>query len=290
MRQWLRSHLTYVKRSVRRRHAFVLVTTGAALAIGGIASASHISNVSSLPVWKVTPGALPGPGGTPPFANVQLEVQAHTNYAHPSDAAQGGVLQTITVLFDDDVKINLAGIPPCTATFSSGATIAQAWERCGPGADQPGEVNAYLSPATGVSGTASTAPPSNFPACTLVFKRSSNPDRLLLFLRLFGTPNGTPDCASPATNTAGSRSGAFVGSLANAGVADFGRKLTAPVFGTFGGCCTFAWDDFYFKLKRASAFQARCRDANKLLGLRGRFVYSGSGQPADTVNKQFGCT
>ena len=75
-----------------------------------------------------------------------------------------------------------------------------------------------------------------------------------------------------------------MGTLSPAGVADFGRKLTIP--GLNNG---LPWDDFYVKLKRASVFQARCRDANKLLGLRGTFTYTGT-EPADTVTKQFGCT
>ena len=75
-----------------------------------------------------------------------LFVHTGTVYAHPTQAALGGKAKTVTLLFDDDGKLNLAGIPMCTASFGGGTTIAQAWERCGPGADGPGEVNAYLSP------------------------------------------------------------------------------------------------------------------------------------------------
>ena len=83
-------------------------------------------------------------------------------------------------------------------TSPAGTTIAQAWERCGPGADTAPEVNAYLSPSTAVSGTASTAPPANFAGCTLVFKRSAT--SVLLFTRVALLQNGAPQCANPATN------------------------------------------------------------------------------------------
>ena len=281
-------------RRIKSRSAVVLaLPVAAALAVGGIAYASHISNTSTLPTWNVTPSALPGngTGGNPPFQAVQLDLQTHTIYAHPGDKPQGGFPKTITLLFDDDVKINLAGIPSCTANFAppnqaDHATIAQAWERCGPGADTPPEVNAYLSPATAVSGTASTAPPANFGACALVFKRGSSPDRLLLYMRFFVQVNSVPNCSSPATNTAGNGNATLVGTLSSAGVADFGRKLTV----TGIDALNFPLDDFKAKLKRASVFSARCKDTNKLLNLRGTFAYTGTGQATDTVNKTKTCT
>ena len=128
---------------IRRRYAVLAFASVAALAVAGIASANHVSNTSTLPTWNVTPGALPGSGGgganggSGTTAPVQLDVQTHTDYAHPGDAAQGGRAKTVTLLFDNDVVVNLSGIPSCNANFTSGTTIAQAWERCGPGADTP---------------------------------------------------------------------------------------------------------------------------------------------------------
>jgi hypothetical protein len=265
------------------------------LTVGGIASASHVSNTSSLPTWNVTPSALPGSGGggnggSGTTAAVALDVQTATVYAHPGDASQGGKAKTVTLLFDNDVVINLQGIPSCNATFTAGTTIAQAWERCGPGADTAPEVNAYLSPATAVSGTASTAPPSNFPGCTLVFKRSST--SLLLFARVALIQNGAPNCANPATNTAGNTSTILTGNLSNVSTTDFKTKLNVPNIDQL----PLPLDNFKAKVKRASVFKARCKDNNKLLNLRGTFAYSNDGpggnpdQPSDTVNKTKACT
>jgi hypothetical protein len=49
-------------------------------------------------------------------------------------------------------------------------------------------------------------------------------------------------------------------------------------------------DDFKAKVKRGGVFKARCHDPNKLLNLRAKWVYSGSGQRSDTVRKAFACT
>jgi hypothetical protein len=269
---------------IRRRYAILVAVAATAFGAFGAAAAAQANNVSTLPTWNVTPSALPGPGGTPPFANAQLDVQTHTNFTSPGNKPAGGFTKTVTLLFDDDVKLNLAGIPSCTATFGGSTTIAQAWERCGPGADTAPEVNAYLSPPTAVSGTASTAPASNFNGCTLVFKKSAT--QVLLFARMTLVANGTPNCASPATNSSGNTSVTLAGTLSSAGVADYGTKLTVPNV----DLQPLPLDDFKAKLKRTSAFQARCRDSNKLLNLRGTFAYSGSGEAPDTVNKTKACT
>ena len=275
---------------IRRRYAVLAFASVAALAVAGIASANHVSNTSTLPTWNVTPGALPGSGGgganggSGTTAPVQLDVQTHTDYAHPGDAAQGGRAKTVTLLFDNDVVVNLSGIPSCNANFTSGTTIAQAWERCGPGADTAPEVNAYLSPSTAVSGTASTAPPANFAGCTLVFKRSAT--SVLLFTRVALLQNGAPQCANPATNEAGNTSTTLIGNLSSVTTPDFKTKLTVPNVDQL----PLPLDDFKATLKRGNVFKARCQDTNKLLNLRGTFQYSGAGQATDTVNKTKACT
>jgi hypothetical protein len=266
----------------RRHYLGFAVAFLAVLAVGGVASANHTSNVSSLPAFSFAPKDLPN---NTTFKAGQLTVRTHTNYSHPGDKARGGFAKTVTLLFDNDLRVNLSGIPSCTATFGSSTTIAQAWERCGPGADTAPEVNAYLSPPGAVSGRASTAPPSNFNACTLVFKRSNSPLRLLLFSRVTLVANGTANCSNPATNSSGNTSVTLVGNLSNISAADFRTKLVVPGIDQLA----LPLDDFLARIKRGGAFAARCRDANKLLNLRGTFVYSGSGQPADTVNKTFGC-
>jgi hypothetical protein len=267
---------------LRRRYAILAFASVAALIVGGTALANHTSNVSSVRTFTFAPRDLPANT----FRAGALTVRVHTNYAHPGDKPRGGFAKTVTLLFDNDMRVNLTGIPSCTATFGSGTTIRAAWERCGPGADQAGEVNAYLSPPGAVSGRASTAPPSNFDACTLVFKRGGNPGRILLFARVRLVPNGTANCSNPATNTGGNTSVTLVGTLGSVTQADFRTRLRVPNIDQLA----LPLDDFRARVKRAGVFKARCGDGNKLLNLKANWVYSGSGQANDTVNKAFGCT
>ena len=67
------------------------------------------------------------------------------------------------------------------------------------------------------------------------------------------------------------------GTLTNAGVADFGKKLTVPNVDTL----PLALDDFQAKIQKSNYVQARCFDANKTWNYRGIFAYSGSGEPTD---------
>jgi hypothetical protein len=293
---------------LKRRYLVLAFASVTAFVVGGVAYADHgptphthcgptpnncTDNHSSLPTWNVAPSALPGSGnggtngGSGTLANVALTVQTHTNYAHPGDPLQGGKVAKVELWFDNDVAVNLSGIPSCTATFGSGTTIAAAWERCGPGADEPGEVNAYLSPPGAVSGTISTAPPGNFPGCNLVFKKSGT--QLLLFARATLVQNGTPNCSNPATNTSGNTSTTLTGALSTQAVtADYKTKLNVPLPSTI----PLALDDFKSTVKRGGVFRARCRDTNKRLNLRGKFTYTDSQteQPPDTVNKFKACT
>jgi len=275
-------------RSRKRRFAVILAFASvAALTVGGFASA-HDANVSSLPTWTVVPGALPGPSPVPTSrVPVELNIQTATTFAHAGTKSQGGFVKTVTLLIDDDVKVNLAGVPSCTTTFPASAELKDAWNACGPGA--PAANNAYLSPATAVSGVASTAPPSNFSACVLVFKKSAT--SLLLFSEV--NTVGTFSCANPGTNTSGETSVTLAGNLGTAGVADFGTKLTVPNVDKLA----LPLDNFKAKVKRASVFSAWCKDTNKLLNLRGTFVYSNDPPPppsdpqsTDVVNKTFTCS
>ena len=277
-----------------RRSATVLALAAAgALAVSGTAFASHTSNVASVPIWNVTPNALPGSGGggnggSGATAPVTLTVQTATTFAHPGLPGYGGVTKVLSLLFDNDIVFNLAGVPNCTATFTTDTTIGGptgAWNKCGPGANEPGEVNAYLSPPGVVSGTASTVPPSNFPGCVLVFKRSAT--SLLLFARVTEVPNGTANCSTPASNTTGDTSLIMTGTLGSVTNPDWKTRLLVADMDLL----PLALDNLKATLKRASVFSARCRDTNKLLNLRATFAYTGYGtQPNDTVNKAKACT
>jgi hypothetical protein len=301
----------------RRKYILLAFASFAALAVGGVAYADHgpggntgtkctatsppggcQDNVSSLPTWNVAPSALPGSGnggtngGSGTLANVGLTIQTHTNYAHPGEGVQGGKAANVALWFDNDIAVNLSGIPTCTATFGGGTTLAAAWERCGPGADDGAgpEVNAYLSPPGPspqtqgkVSGTISTAPPANFAGCNLVFKKSAT--TLLLFAR--ATFASTANCSNPAVNQSGTTSTTLTGTLSTQAVtADYKTKLNVPVISPL------ALDDFKSNVKRGSVFRGRCRDTNKRLNLRAKFTYEDSQQeqPPDTVNKFKACT
>jgi hypothetical protein len=117
----------------------------------------------------------------------------------------------------------------------------------------------------------------------LVFKKSATS------LLLFSSVNtvGAFSCASPASNTSGETSVTLTGNLSTVTTpADYKTKLTVPSIDTLA----LPLDDFKAKVKRASVFKARCQDTNKLLNLRGTFLYSGAGEATDTVNRTKACT
>jgi hypothetical protein len=299
----------------KRRYLVLAFASVAAFAVGGgVASGDHgpggntgvkctatvttcEDNTSALKIWNVTPSELPGSGGggtnggSGTTAAVALDVETASYYAHPGDSAQGGKVANVKLDFDNDVVVNLTGVPNCTAAAAGGladwtasTTIAKAWEDCGPGADTAPEANAYLSPSTAVSGTVSTAPPANFAGCDLIFRKDAT--HLILFARV--TFAATANCGTPATNTTGNTSTILTGTLSNPGTGDYKTRLTVPLPATI----PLALDDFKAKVKRASVFKARCVDTNKRLHLKGVFTYTDNQteQPPDTVTKFKACT
>jgi hypothetical protein len=281
---------------IRKRYVMLAFASVAALAVSGIAFANHVSNTSTLSGSKICLSGTTCSTVTLPkttFKPASLFVHTGTVYAHPNDAAQGGKAKRVTLYFDNDGRLNVSGIPKCTANFGSGTTIAAAWERCGPGADTAPEVNAYLSPPGAVSGRVSTAPPSNFNGCSLTFNgptQNGNPT-VVLFARVTLAPGGTPDCSNPASNTSGNTSTVLKGTITNANITDFGKKLTVPNIDQV----PLPLDDYTAVTKRASVITARCNDGNKILNIRGKFEYTNDGaggnpdQPADIVNKTQQC-
>src|SRR6476620_7948090 len=271
----------------KRRVAFTLATA-AAFAVGFVAFAASAA--------ADPPACNPGTSATDNKSCVNFQVlpnhsatsnslfvHTHTNYAHPGDKAQGGFAKTVTLLFDNDWAITAGTIPKCTTAQLSGKNISQAWATCGPtsGATH----NAYLSPATAVSGQTSTAPPSNFPGCTLVFNGPTvggNPT-VILYARV--TLGATADCATPASNTSGNTTVLLQGTIAPAGVAGFGKKLAIPGIDAL----PLPLDDFTALLKRGSYFKANSCTPSPWK-VRGTFAYSGTGQAADVSNPTQACT
>jgi len=275
----------------KKRVAFTLASA-AAFAVGFVAFAgsaaaapppcnpgSSATDNKSCVNFQVLP-SNPGPVADPS----SLFVHTHTNYAHPGNKAQGGFAKTVTLLFDNDWTITPGTIPKCTTAQLSGKNISQAWSTCGPtsGATH----NAYLSPATAVSGRTSTAPTSNFNGCTLVFNGPTvggNPT-VILYARVTLVVNGTANCANPASNTAGNTTVLLQGTIAPAGVAGFGKKLTVPGIDAL----PLPLDDFTALLKRGNYFKAKC--SGSPWHVRGTFAYSGTGQAADVSNPTQACS
>jgi hypothetical protein len=230
---------------------------------------------------QVTPSNAPGA-----FSGSQtLGVRTRTIYTSPGNKPAGGFAKTVTILFDNDFKVNTAagGGGNCALADVSGKTIAQAYAACGPAGK-----NAYLSPANTISGRASTAPPSNFGGCVLIF-RGPAANQVILFTRVTTTANSNPTCSTPGGSSAGNVSVTLTGTIAAAGVAGYGQKLTVP--GIDG--LALPLDDFYATIKRGTNpgyFQARCPAGTTPWKLRGTFAYSGSGEATDTANTTQACS
>jgi hypothetical protein len=289
----------------RRRAAFILASV-AAFGVSLIAYAGSAG--AEVVVPACTPAATTGndscltlratPQNAPAsFTGGQmLGVRTHTNYVAAGNTAQGGKAKTVTLFFDNDFQINVAagGANNCLSSDVANKTVAQAYAACGPAGK-----NTYLSTqvpgAPTLSGKASTAPASNFGACTMVFK-GPTASQVLLYARVFTTTNSNPACDSisnPGGTTPASQGQVAItltGTIANAGVAGFGKKLTVPGIDSL----TLPLDDFYASLKRGTYFQARCPAGTTPWRLRGIFAYSGTqpnqGGPADTVNTSYPCT
>jgi len=221
---------------------------------------------------------LPSTGLGATYKNVSLFTHVATRYLNPGNRAQGGFAKKVTVMYDSDGKITPGTIPNCATADLANKTIPQAYAACGPAGK-----NAYLSPAGTVSGKASTAPPSNFGACTLVFK-GPTANQVLLYTRVFTVVNSNPTCTT--SNGGGNVTIVLVGTISNAGVAGFGKKLVTPL----PTGISLPLDDFYATVKRGSYVQSKCTTSP--LRIRGIFEYSASAHPyeTDTANFSQPCT
>jgi hypothetical protein len=248
---------------MKRRFAVILaLASAAALAVGGIAQG--ITNNVSKENFKFSPSKV----SKTTYKSGSIFVHTNTVYAHPGDKAQGGFPKTVTLLFDNDFKFN-TGIPQCAGAFTANTTQAQAYNAC---------KTSFVG-----KGTASTAPASNLPGCVLAFngtKNGSNPT-IVLFTRVY---TSAPACGT--SQGGGFTSVTIKGTLTNAGVADFGKKLTVPNLDQLA----LSLDDFTTTVQKGSYVQGRCADGNKTWNMKTTFAYSGSGQAADTVNSTQKCT
>jgi hypothetical protein len=184
---------------------------------------------------------------------------------------------SVNLKFDDNIALNLAGIPACPAAEVAGKTVAQAWEQCGPGADgsPASEGNAYLSPPTAVSGYGSTVPPTNLTACTMIFKGAG--DTLTIYAR---APQTTTACnGDPAVNSGGSTTVVFTGNLTH-------QPASSPYDSTLHIANTHtsnpALDDFSAFIRRGSAFRANCPAGTSPHRMQGTWDYTAAGDANDS--------
>jgi hypothetical protein len=184
---------------------------------------------------------------------------------------------SVNLRFDDNISLNLAGIPACPAVEVAGKTVAQAWEQCGPGADgsPASEGNAYMSPPTAVSGYGSTVPPTNLTACTMIFKGTGN--TLTIYAR---APQTTTACnGNPATNTGGSTTVVFTGALTRQPTSSpYDWTLNVPNTHTSNP----ALDDFSAFIRRGAAFRANCPAGTSPHKMQATWDYTAAGDPTDT--------
>ena len=197
-------------------------------------------------------GTIATNGVAPPigaaYENIKLGVRVRSQFTPATSETT-----SVNLRFDDDIALNLAGIPSCPSSELTGKNISRAYEQCGPGADgnPPSEGNAFLSAAGNVSGLGSTVPPANLVACTMIFKGATN-NALTIYARApvanarprattrRPTPGARRRCCSRATLTHQPASSAY----------DW--TLNVPNTHTSNP----SLDDFYATVTRGAAFRA----------------------------------
>jgi hypothetical protein len=267
-----------------RKRIALLLASGAALGVGLIAfpgSAAATPPVVPTCAFPATSGsdscdtlrvnAFDGSLGAT-TENVGLGVRVRSRF-DPSTSETTKVI----LRFDNDIALNLTGIPACPTTELTGKSIAAAWEQCGPGADgsPASEGNAYLSTGLGanVSGLGSSTVDTSGIACTMIFKGADN-NHLSIYARAPITNVTTTGCNNPSTNTAGSTTILFTGTLAQI-AAPYKWQLTVPNTQSANP----ALDDFYATVKRTTAFRAKCVSPMRMLGI---WDYTATGDANDT--------
>jgi hypothetical protein len=253
-----------------------VLALAAGVALGGMvdAAAANVSHAT----FEFTPNKAPQTG----FKAGEIEVHTDTTFDNPGNKAQGGFTRRVQIFFDDDFRFTTSGIPRCAAVFTAGTTLAMAMQQCGQ--------------ARVGTGTASTAPPSNFSACVLLFNGTPQGGRptIILFTRVTTIVDGLANCANPAINISGHTSTTLKGVLKPnppglSGDYRGGRMLDVDNV----DAAPLPLDDFTASVKRGRYVSARCSDRNREWNTQTRFTYSGgppSPQPSDTVMAAQGCT
>jgi hypothetical protein len=266
-----------------RRRIGLLVAAAAALGVGLIAfpassaatppvvpSCTFPNTTGSDSCGTIRTNAFNPPIGST-FENGKLGVRVRSRFSPSTSETTKVILR-----FDDDLALNLTGIPTCGASKLIGKNIAQAWAACGPGGGST--KNAYLSTALGnnVSGIGSTTVDTAGIACTLIFKGADN-THVSIYARAPISNVTTTGCNNPATNTGGTTTIVFTGTLSQISSTTYKYKLHVPNTQTANP----ALDDFYATVDRGSVFKAKCPSSGYKFKMLGHWVYTASGDAAD---------
>jgi hypothetical protein len=267
-----------------RRRIAALLVSAAALGVGFVAfpgSAAAAPPVVPTCTFPNTAGsdscgtirttAVAAPIGSA-YENIRLGVRVRSQFSPTTSETNSVILR-----FDDDIALNLAGIPTCPASKVVGKNIATAYNICGPAGSQTD--NAFLSPAGNVSGIGSTIPlAGGAVACTMIFKGATN-NALTIYARA-PVANATTGCNSPATHTGGTTTVVFTGNLTHQPVSSaYDWTLTVP--GT--SAANPALDDFYATVTRGAAFRARCNTSTpRPHRMQGTWDYTATGDATDS--------
>jgi hypothetical protein len=250
---------------IRRRRAAIF----AVAAIGVLAAASTafaVTNNVSTATFKVTPNT--GLSKTT-FKNAALNVHTHTTFLHPGDKANGGFVKDLKLYLDSDLKFNTGAVPVCNKNLAN-TNEQQAMALCGTSLIGKGTAQA--------TNTAN----ATIPGCVIAFNGPpSNGNPTIILHSRFVI---APPCPNPSTSTAGSIDAILKGTLTNAGIAGFGKKLDVPNIDTQ----PLPLKDFTTTVNKLSYVQARCSATP--LQMRSTFTYSGTGQSPDTVNSTYPCS
>jgi hypothetical protein len=203
------------------------------------------------------------------FKNAALNVHTHTTFLHPGDKANGGFVKDLKLYLDSDLKFNTGAVPVCNKNLAN-TNEQQAMALCGTSLIGKGTAQA--------TNTAN----ATIPGCVIAFNGPpSNGNPTIILHSRFVI---APPCPNPSTSTAGSIDAILKGTLTNAGIAGFGKKLDVPNIDTQ----PLPLKDFVTTIQKGSYVQARCSASP--LNMRTVFTYSGTGQTPDTVNATQACS
>ena len=268
-----------------RRRIAALVVSAAALGVGFVAfpgSAAAAPPVVPTCAFPATAGSdscgtIAVNGVVPPvgaaYENIKLGIRVRSQFSPTTSETT-----SVNLKFDDDIALNLSGIPSCPSSELTGKNIKDAYEQCGPNADgtPASEGNAYLSAAGNVSGLGSTVPPANLIACTMIFKGATN-NNLTIYAR--APVASATACNNPATNTGGSATVLFTGTLSHqAAASPYDWTLNVPNTHTANP----SLDDFYATVTRGTAFRARCPAGVSPHKMLGTWDYTAAGDANDS--------